>query len=58
MTLGEDKSDIASQTRATCMASLPDAAIKSAIWAELIDPANTESKVMKEAKMAGFYQMN
>ena len=50
MTLGDEKSDIADQTRATCMASLPDPAIKATIWEELTDPKNTESKKMKEAK--------
>ena len=58
MTLGDEKSDLGDRTRATCMASLPDPAVKATIWDELTDPANTESKKMKEAKMAGFYSMN
>ena len=40
------------------MASLPDASVKATIWSEITDPNNTESKKMKEAKMAGFYSIN
>ena len=58
MTLGDDKSDIATETRAFCMAGLPDASVKASIWNDITDPANTESKNMKESKMAGLYSMN
>ena len=50
MTLGDEKSDLADRTRATCMASLPDPNVKAQIWKDLTDPANTESKYMKSAK--------
>ncbi len=34
---GDDNSDIAINTRARCMAGLPDAAIKAKVWAEITD---------------------
>ena len=58
LTLGDEKSDLADRTRATCMASLPDPDVKAQIWKDLTDPANTESKYMKSAKMQGFYAQN
>jgi len=54
MTLGEEKSDLALQTRATCMASLPDPDVKATIWAEITDPDSTESLYMRSAKINGF----
>ena len=57
-TLGEDQSDLAENCRATCMTSLPDPAVKERVWQELIDPNNTDSLYIKNAKMAGFYSLN
>lgn len=37
-TIGDDKSDIAENTKETCNALLPSAEGKAKIWAELIDP--------------------
>ena len=58
LTLGDEKSDLADRTRATCMASLPDPDVKAQIWKDLTDPNNTESKYMKDAKKLGFYAHN
>jgi hypothetical protein len=43
MILGDDKSDIAERCRAQCMASLPNPDIKAKVWAEIIDPNNSDS---------------
>ena len=40
------------------MTSLPDPAVKERVWQELIDPNNTDSLYIKNAKMAGFYSLN
>lgn len=55
MILGDDKSDIAERCRAQCMASLPDPDIKAKVWAEIIDPNNSDSLYVRQAKMGGFY---
>lgn len=54
-TIGEDKSDIAANTRAVCRASLPDPEIKAQVWAEITDTSSTESLYLRRSKMAGFY---
>jgi aminopeptidase N len=41
--IGEDKSDIAENTRETCLALIPSAESKAQIWAQIIDPNSTES---------------
>ena len=51
----DDNSDIAINTRAKCMAGLPDAAIKAKIWAEITDLNSKDSLYVKNAKIAGFY---
>ena len=40
------------------MASLPDAAVKSQVWSELVDPKSTFSVYQRRAKMQGFFQSN
>jgi hypothetical protein len=42
-TLGEDKSDMAENVRATCEALIPDAENKKKAWESFIDPNSTES---------------
>lgn len=54
-TLGDDKSDLASAARETCLAGFPDAEIKARVWAEISDPHSTESVYTRQAKMNGFY---
>jgi len=56
--IGDDKSDIAENTKLTCKASLPDAAIKEETWRALIDVNSTESLKERSAKMAGFHTWN
>ena len=51
MVLGEDKSDQADRCRAACMASLPDPAVKAKVWADLVDPNNSDSVYIRNAKM-------
>lgn len=51
----DDNSDIAINTRAKCMAGLPDAALKAKIWAEITDLNSKDSLYVKNAKIAGFY---
>ncbi len=41
--MADDNSDIAVNTRAKCMASLPDAEIKAKVWAEIIDTNSKDS---------------
>ena len=53
--LGEDKSDIAQNTRDTCMALLPSAEGKAQVWAAITDVTSTESIYKRGAKMGGFY---
>ena len=55
MVLGEDKSDLADRCRAACIASLPDPEVKAKVWADLVDPTNTDSVYIRTAKMSGFY---
>lgn len=52
---GDDNSDIAINTRARCMAGLPDAAIKAKVWAEITDLNSQESLYVRNAKISGFY---
>jgi len=52
---GDDNSDIAINTRARCMAGLPDAAIKAKVWAEITDINSTDSVYLRSAKISGFY---
>lgn len=53
--MAEDNSDIAINTRAKCMASLPDAELKAKVWAEIIDANSKDSQYIRIAKIAGFY---
>ena len=53
--MADDNSDIAINTRAKCMAGLPDAAMKAKIWAEIIDTNSKDSVQHRTAKIAGFY---
>ena len=53
-TLGEDKSDLTENCRASCLASLPDSEVKARIWQEITDPKSTDSTYLRNAKMAGF----
>jgi len=55
VTLGEDQSDLAERCRASCLAGLPDPAVKARVWSELTDPASKDSLYVKSAKMQGFY---
>ena len=55
LTLGDDKSDLAENCRATCLAGLPDPEVKARVWAEVTDPNNADSVYVRSAKMAGFY---
>lgn len=50
-TLGDDKSDLAENCRASCMAGLPDAEVKAQIWAEITNPSSKDSVYVKSAKM-------
>ena len=54
-TLGEDKSDLAINTRLTCMAGLPEAEGKAETWKAIIDVHSEESLKERRAKMSGFY---
>jgi hypothetical protein len=38
VTLGEDKSDLSENCRASCLAGLPDAEVKARVWSEITDP--------------------
>jgi aminopeptidase N len=53
--IGEDKSDLAENLRATCFSALPSAECKAQVWAEITNPNSTESLYMRRAKMGGFY---
>lgn len=55
LVFGDDKSDTADRIKAECIASLPDAAGKAKIWAEITDPNNKDSAYIRRAKMSGFY---
>lgn len=52
---GDDMTDKGERLRATCNAALPDAAVKAQIWADITNPASTDSLYVKSAKMGGFY---
>jgi hypothetical protein len=52
--VGDNKSDIAKNTRFACHAILPKAETKERIWKELTDPTSTESLYEKTAKMGAF----
>jgi len=54
-TLGDDKSDLAENCRAFCLAGLPDPEVKARVWAEVTDPDSTDSVYLRNAKMGGFY---
>ena len=54
-TLGNDSSNMAEATRASCIASLPDAEVKQKVWEQIIDPDSPDSPIVKKAKMQGFY---
>ena len=56
--LGEDKTDLAEQCRAACLAGLPDPEVKARVWQEVTDPSSTDSVYIRNAKMAGFYSSN
>jgi hypothetical protein len=53
--IGEDKSDIATNTIETCQALIPTAENKAQVWESICDPNSTESLYKRQAKMAGFY---
>jgi F0F1-type ATP synthase delta subunit len=53
--IGDDKSDIAQNSKETCMALLPSAESKAQIWASITDVNSTESIYKRAAKMGGFY---
>ena len=57
-TLGDDKSDLAENCRAGCLAGLPDPEVKARVWQEVTDPNNTDSLYVRNAKMSGFYSMD
>lgn len=50
-----DNSDIAVNTRAKCLAGLPDAEMKAKVWAEICDTKSKESVYLRSAKIQGFY---
>ena len=54
-TIGDDKSDIAENTKETCLALLPTAENKAQVWAQLIDTNSTDSIYKRGAKIGGFY---
>lgn len=53
--IGDDKTDVAENTRAKCYAGLPDAEVKAKVWAEITDPHSKESVYLRTAKIQGFY---
>ena len=54
-TMGDDKTDLAVNARAKCMAALPDAESKAQTWAELTDAQSKDSVYVRTAKIGGFY---
>jgi hypothetical protein len=52
--LGGDNSDLAINTRLTCLSGLPDADTKSETWKAITDINSSESLKERCAKMAGF----
>ncbi len=55
VTLGDDKSDLSENCRASCLAGLPDPEVKARVWQEITDPNSKDSLYVRNAKMAGFY---
>ena len=53
--VGEDKSDLVENLRASCQAAMPDAQIKAQVWKDISDPHSTESLYSRVAKMGCFY---
>ena len=53
--IGDDKSDIAENTKETCIALIPTAENKAHVWEQLTDTNSTESIYKRGAKMGGFY---
>lgn len=53
--LGEDKSDLAKNTRLVCAAAVPEAANKEKVWNDLLDPQSSLSSKQRQAMMSGFY---
>jgi len=53
--IGDDKSDLAKNTRLTCAASIADAESKEKVWNGLLDPKSALSSKERQAQMAGFY---
>lgn len=53
--MADDNTDIAVNTRAKCMAGLPDAALKAKTWAEIVDCNSKDSVYLRTAKIQGFY---
>ena len=53
--MGDDKSDLAQQTRETCRAYLPDAENKATLWKELTNTDSADSSYIRSAKLSGFY---
>jgi hypothetical protein len=53
--IGDDKSDIAENTKETCFAFIPTAENKAKVWEQITDPNSTESIYKRKAKMSGFY---
>ena len=56
-TLGDDKSDLAQNTRDTCFAITADPANKAQVWAQITDVNSKESIYTRSAKMSGFYSV-
>lgn len=52
--IGEDKSDIAEQTRLGCLASMPDPKMKEKMWLDFTDSSSKRSLAEKEAEMQNF----
>ena len=53
--IGDDKSDLARNTRLTCQAATPTEDAKAEVWRELVDPQSKLSLYERRAQMAGFY---
>lgn len=53
--IGSDKSDLAENTRLTCLAGLPDKESKAENWKAITDVNSEESLYKRSARMAGFY---
>ena len=50
-----DTSDKAHQVQSTCDYALPDAALKEKLWNDFIDPNCTDSVLVGEQKVSGFW---